>query len=82
MVTIDPLEMRLRYTYDISRWMNMSEPITATFYDYRTHVYHFFFDQNGYRTWQVNVTFMNSLPMSWVSEREDRVALSVYTCRP
>lgn len=65
MITIDPLEMRLRYTYDISKWMNISEPITATFYDYRTHVYHFFFNQNGYRTWQVNVTFMNNLPMSW-----------------
>ena len=67
MITIDPYDMRLRYTYDLAKWMSINETITAAFYDFRSHVYHFFFDQNRYRTWKVNVTFQNSLPMSWVS---------------
>lgn len=66
MITIDPYEMRLRFTYDIKKWMSINETITAAYYDYRSHEYHFFFDNNLYRIWKVNVSVMNSLPMSWV----------------
>lgn len=67
MITIDPYEMDLRYTYDINKWMAINETITAAYYDYHRAVYHFFFDNNRYRTWTVNVTYQNRLPMSWVS---------------
>lgn len=66
MITIDPYEMILRFTYDISKWMSINETITAAYYDYKDSVYHLFFDHNRYYTWTVNVTFQNGLPMSWV----------------
>ena len=66
MITIDPYEMRLRYTYDLRKWMGINETITAAHYDYHTSEYHLFFNDNQYRTWKVNVSLQNSLPMSWV----------------
>mgnify|MGYP006938800584 CR=1 FL=1 len=66
MITIDPYEMKLRFTYDIQKWMSINDTLTAAFYDYRKNVYHLFFDNNRYYTWTVNVSYMNSLPMSWV----------------
>lgn len=66
MITIDPYEMKLRFTYDIQKWMSINDTLTAVFYDYRKNVYHLFFDNNRYYTWTVNVSYMNSLPMSWV----------------
>ncbi|KAH7638967.1 hypothetical protein HUG17_3000 [Dermatophagoides farinae] len=65
MITIDPYEMKLRFTYDIQKWMSINDTLTAAFYDYRKNVYHLFFDNNRYYTWTVNVSYMNSLPMSW-----------------
>ncbi|KPM10583.1 hypothetical protein QR98_0091420 [Sarcoptes scabiei] len=65
MITIDPYEMNLRYTYDIRQWMSINETITAAFFDYHQSVYHFFFENNRYRKWTVNVPYMNSLPMTW-----------------
>ncbi|KAJ6219307.1 hypothetical protein RDWZM_005119 [Blomia tropicalis] len=65
MITIDPYEMDLRFTYDLRKWMSINETITGAFYDYHNHIYHLFFANNRYRTWTVNVTRQNSLPMSW-----------------
>ena len=66
MTVIDPYKMDLRFTYDISKWMAINETITATYYDYRDHSFHLFFDNNKYRIWKVNVSLMNKLPMGWV----------------
>lgn len=65
MITIEPYEMKLRYTYDIQKWMSINESLTAAFYDYHQSVYHLFFDNNKYFTWTVNVSYMNKLPMTW-----------------
>jgi len=65
MTVIDPYKMELRFTYDINKWMAINETITATYYDYRTHSFHMFFNNNKYRIWKVNVSLMNSLPMGW-----------------
>lgn len=66
MITIDPYEMKLRYTYDIQKWMSINDSLTAAFFDYRKSIYHLFLDNNRYYTWTVNISYMNSLPMSWV----------------
>uniref|UniRef100_A0A6P6YGY3 Uncharacterized protein LOC113798200 n=1 Tax=Dermatophagoides pteronyssinus TaxID=6956 RepID=A0A6P6YGY3_DERPT len=65
MITIDPYEMKLRFTYDIQKWMSINDSLTAAFFDYRKSIYHLFLDNNRYYTWTVNISYMNSLPMSW-----------------
>lgn len=66
MITVDPYEMNLRYTYDIREWMSINTSLTAAYYDYRSSIYHMFFDNNKYYTWTVDVPYMNKLPMKWV----------------
>lgn len=71
MITIDPYEMHLRYTYDMNKWMSINQTLTAAYYDYKKSEYHLFFDKNVYRVWTVNVPYMNRLPMSWVCHHHE-----------
>lgn len=61
---VDPFKMELRFTYDIE-WMNITDVITAAFYDYKKQKFYLFHHHNLFHVWHVNTTLMKSLPMGW-----------------
>lgn len=63
---IDPYKMELRGTYDMRRWMSLSEPVTAAFFDLKNYEFYLFTGSNYYYIWKINTTLMDRVPLGWV----------------